>query len=89
MLNSKIEFVLNDKLVSIKDLDTNTTVLNFLRNEKNLTVGLEPITSAFGLSTHVSNNNQNPISKKGVSTFISLYKKDIWKTSYSFLFEEI
>ena len=37
MLNSKIEFVLNNKLVSIKDLDTNTTVLNFLRNEKNLT----------------------------------------------------
>ena len=37
MLNSKIEFVLNNKLIAIKDLDTNTTVLNFLRNEKNLT----------------------------------------------------
>ena len=37
MLNSKIEFILNNKIISISDLDTNTTVLNFLRNEKNLT----------------------------------------------------
>jgi len=58
-------------------------------NEKNLTVGLEPITSAFGLSTHVSGNKENPINKKGVPTVINLYKKNIWKTSYSFLFEEI
>ena len=58
-------------------------------NEKNLTVGLEPITSAFGLSTHVSGNKENPINKKGVPTVINLYKNNIWKTSYSFLFEEI
>ena len=36
MLNSNIEFLLNDDLVSINNLETNTTVLNYIRNEKNL-----------------------------------------------------
>jgi len=36
MLNSNIEFLLNDNLVSIYNLETNTTVLNYIRNEKNL-----------------------------------------------------
>ena len=36
MLNSNIEFLLNDDLVSVDDLETNTTVLNYIRNEKNL-----------------------------------------------------
>ena len=36
MLNSNIEFLLNDDLVSVEDLETNTTVLNYIRNEKNL-----------------------------------------------------
>jgi len=34
--NSYIEILLNDRLVKIDDLETNTTVLNFIRNEKNL-----------------------------------------------------
>ena len=36
MLSSNIEFLLNDDLVSINNLETNTTVLNYIRNEKNL-----------------------------------------------------
>ena len=36
MPNSNIEFLLNDKLVSINNLEINTTVLNYIRNEKNL-----------------------------------------------------
>ena len=36
MINSKIEFLLNDNLISINNLETNTTVLNYIRNEKNL-----------------------------------------------------
>ena len=36
MTNSNIEFLLNDKLVTINNLEINTTVLNYIRNEKNL-----------------------------------------------------
>jgi xanthine dehydrogenase small subunit len=36
MLNSNIEFLLNDELVSINNLGTNTTVLNYIRNHRNL-----------------------------------------------------
>ena len=36
MLNSNIEFLLNDELLSINNLETNTTVLNYIRNELNL-----------------------------------------------------
>ena len=37
MVASNINFILNDDLVSVRDLDTNTTVLNYLRNVKKLT----------------------------------------------------
>ena len=36
MLSSNIEFLLNNDLISINNLETNMTVLNYLRNEKNL-----------------------------------------------------
>jgi xanthine dehydrogenase small subunit len=36
MPKSNIEFLLNDKLISINNQGTNTTVLNYIRNEKNL-----------------------------------------------------
>ena len=36
MIKSQIEFLLNDNLVSVDHLETNTTVLNYIRNEKNL-----------------------------------------------------
>ena len=43
-------------------------------NSNHVTVGFEPITSAFGLSTHVSLNKENPISKRNVATSIKLFK---------------
>ena len=58
-------------------------------NNNHLTVGLEPISSAFGLSTHVSNNLNNPIAKKSVSTSVKLYKNQPLKTEYSFSVEKI
>ena len=36
MLNSNIEFLLNDDLVAVDNLETNITILNYIRNEKNL-----------------------------------------------------
>ena len=36
MLNSNIKFLLNDDLISLDNIETNTTVLNYIRNEKNL-----------------------------------------------------
>ena len=36
MLSSSIEFLLNDELITINDANTNTTVLEYLRNYKNL-----------------------------------------------------
>ena len=54
MFNSKIEFVLNNKLISINNLDTNTTVLNFLRNEKNLTGTKEGCASGAVSYTHLT-----------------------------------
>ena len=37
MIKNEIEFVLNDKLIKINDIDTNVTVLNYLRINKRLT----------------------------------------------------
>ena len=36
MPSSSIEFLLNNELITLNDLDTNTTVLEYLRNYKNL-----------------------------------------------------
>ena len=36
MLNSNIEFLMNDTLISINNLEINTTVINYIRDEKNL-----------------------------------------------------
>ena len=58
-------------------------------NENTLTMGLEPITSAFGLSTYVSSNPKNPINANEVSTIINFTKKSEWITNYSFSFEKI
>ena len=38
MPSSSIEFLLNNELIRINDLDTNTTVLEYLRSYKNYAV---------------------------------------------------
>ncbi len=53
-------------------------------NSNHVTIGFEPITSAFGLSTHVSLNKNNPISKRHVSTSLKLYRDKPLFTDYSF-----
>ena len=37
MIKNEIEFILNDKLIKIKYIDPNVTVLNYLRTNKKLT----------------------------------------------------
>ena len=58
-------------------------------NSQHVTVGLEPITSTFGLSTLISNNPKNPIHSKGVKTFINFKKDEKWNTNYSFSIKDL
>lgn len=58
-------------------------------NSDHITFGLEPITSTFGLSTHISNNPKNPINARGVKTTMQFTKDQEWKTEYSFSIKEI
>ncbi len=53
-------------------------------DSKHITIGFEPITSAFGLSTHVSTNRKNPIFKRNIPTTIKLFKDKPLETNYSF-----
>ena len=53
-------------------------------NSNHVTLGFEPITSVFGLSTHISTNSENPIAKRGILTAIKLFKDQPLETNYSF-----
>ena len=53
-------------------------------SSSHLTLGFEPISSAFGLSTHVSLNKDNPINKRDVATSVKLYKDRPLSSDYSF-----
>ena len=37
MIKNEIEFILNDELIKINNVDTNVSVLNYLRIDKRLT----------------------------------------------------
>ena len=53
-------------------------------NSEHLTLGFEPISSAFGLSTHISMNPENPIAKRNILTAIKLFKDNPLESNYSF-----
>ena len=36
MIKNEIQFILNDRLTKVNNFDTNTTVLNYLRESKKL-----------------------------------------------------
>ena len=57
-------------------------------NGEHTTLGLEPITSTFGLSTHMSNNPKNPINTKGVKTTIQ-FKKDTEWNKWTHIFDNV
>lgn len=78
-----------DHFTSLLIWISNKGRLEYPWNENTLTMGLEPVTSAFGLSTYVSGNPINPINANEVSTIINFKKNSEWITNYSFSLEKI
>jgi len=74
MPSSSIEFILNDELITINDIDINTTVLEYLRNYKNLKGTKEGCASGdcgacTAVVAEVKNNN---LKYKNINTCITL-----------------
>ena len=74
MPSSSIEFLLNDELITLNDLDTNTTVLEYLRNYKNLKGTKEGCASGdCGACTAVlAEIKNNKLKYKSINTCITL-----------------
>ena len=74
MPRSSIEFLLNDELITLNDLDTNTTVLEYLRNYKNLKGTKEGCASGdCGACTAVlAEVKDNKLKYKSINTCITL-----------------
>ena len=74
MPSSSIEFILNDELITLNDIDTNTTVLEYLRNYKNLKGTKEGCASGdCGAYTAVlAEVKYNKLKYKSINTCITL-----------------
>ena len=74
MPSSSIEFLLNDDLITLNDLDTNTTVLEYLRDYKNLKGTKEGCASGdCGACTAVlAEVKDNKLKYKSINTCITL-----------------